>query len=1151
MSSALHDSLNYKHAGRTYSTTPYNLLKKVEINRNGNEFQHMVFTLNKKFLRSSAIGFDQFKKDTMGMAMLKAFSFYIKMCYEILGEENYIVENVGQVSQGVAVFLEWVKSATLDKYIGVRIHFFSAKKDRKADAFKTICKIIKQNALNAKKNSRLFLKNRMEHDCWETITTYNDYARQVADVYTNNHLASSAMSRDNIMSRTHEAHPLYVFNPSKGSHFILKGADPMQNDISNYQQGDTFMFPMMDRVYRMFPTDLHLDKFFRKYLPDYYFTKVIFPKAFFSTPIDDRVTMKLQEHMHVDRFAKLLCTLRQDGPNEWSFEFDRQTEIENALKSHFLILHVLDNDANAHREVSTETVSFVKATALSDADVLHEDSLTADASQIISPLLQTLLTDKHSLSDLDVLRIRSRYKQEWIIDRRAFQESMVEDFVERVWDDQHADVSKPAKMMLLWKDNIRKEEHTLFNFKRVDPDMSVFANRIIRLLQFYDKELFVSSAHKTLLLLHHSKYDAYRNECNLHFNQIYTGEGATSKSFLFEKMEQMSIEGTVETLSYQTTKADAVDGDLIDNIIVFNEAPPGMFMTNKNGDLQQEALFKEKLTSMRVSVKEFWRDENTGERKNRIAKSQSIGVCMGATNDDPSLCSEAMATRFYWGQFHKFEGLSRSIQVCMRGDRELKDCQEAVDEMNRMLCYCKEEQLRMWLVYKFMYMEILKKPTLKAADVVYDQMTLLLKTKYKVNIPPRTKERYEMLCTIFTIINALEIVFNVEGGIHSCKTQWVEVQKDMYDAHDGEKDISVSTETGVEVRKYYVEKRFPDQANDFHPMQILDIEEYLFCTEEIAIFAFTHISEEIVNPNEYKVLQAIWELHKKSNEYMEDIHTTDDGQKVCNTDFNYIRVNSGKRLLTEIINAIPAKAGKMSKHNISSLLTEWSERCIICPIYRDGSVPGNKEFNDAYPQPMDNRERKIQVIFSVKETYIHIDLFKGIRKRHYTNVMKEAIKALEHKYAYPHRKFLLGSSIMEMGIVKHPHVLDTVSMNDDDKVLTLVNPLFRDDNDKKIKSLPSVSRKQKYTKNSISLDLTVYAAMHHLQTLGITDRLKSRAKGIVEYYARFPHASDIIDYPTSIIEQGIVDEASEEDSDDMDMIASLTTIRPSKRRRKY
>ena len=56
-----------------------------------------------------------------------------------------------------------------------------------------------------------------------------------------------------------------------------------------------------------------------------------------------------------------------------------------------------------------------------------------------------------------------------------------------------------------------------------------------------------------------------------------SGEGATSKSFVLDTMKNNSIPNTVEQLTYQTAKADAVDGDRDDQIVVFHEAPPGEF----------------------------------------------------------------------------------------------------------------------------------------------------------------------------------------------------------------------------------------------------------------------------------------------------------------------------------------------------------------------------------------------------------------------------------------------------------------------------------------------------------------------------------------------------------------------------------------------
>ena len=60
-------------------------------------------------------------------------------------------------------------------------------------------------------------------------------------------------------------------------------------------------------------------------------------------------------------------------------------------------------------------------------------------------------------------------------------------------------------------------------------------------------------------------------------------------------MAKFSIPGTIEVLTYQTGKSDAVDGNRNDITTVCHEAPPGMFRTakNPNADSTQEAMFKE------------------------------------------------------------------------------------------------------------------------------------------------------------------------------------------------------------------------------------------------------------------------------------------------------------------------------------------------------------------------------------------------------------------------------------------------------------------------------------------------------------------------------------------------------------------------------
>ena len=54
MTSALNQSLEYRHSGRTWPCTPYNMLKDAEITVPVDvnpSWQHLVFSLNKKYLR--------------------------------------------------------------------------------------------------------------------------------------------------------------------------------------------------------------------------------------------------------------------------------------------------------------------------------------------------------------------------------------------------------------------------------------------------------------------------------------------------------------------------------------------------------------------------------------------------------------------------------------------------------------------------------------------------------------------------------------------------------------------------------------------------------------------------------------------------------------------------------------------------------------------------------------------------------------------------------------------------------------------------------------------------------------------------------------------------------------------------------------------
>ena len=145
------------------------------------------------------------------------------------------------------------------------------------------------------------------------------------------------------------------------------------------------------------------------------------------------------------------------------------------------------------------------------------------------PGTRTLLADKCSLDTLDMLKYKQELLEEFHKEnRRKFQEEMMDEFVTNIVKDVNANVSEPVQAIIQWFNNTYKPVVNKLK-KKSDPNGSVFLNSIAQKLNFYDEDLQVSTGHPTLMLLQHGKYDTYRQQLNLHFNAIFTGEGATSK----------------------------------------------------------------------------------------------------------------------------------------------------------------------------------------------------------------------------------------------------------------------------------------------------------------------------------------------------------------------------------------------------------------------------------------------------------------------------------------------------------------------------------------------------------------------------------------------------------------------------------------------
>ena len=358
---------------------------------------------------------------------------------------------------------------------------------------------------------------------------------------------------------------------------------------------------------------------------------------------------------------------------------------------------------------------------------------------------------------------------------------------------------------------------------------------------------------------------------------------------------------------------------------------------------------KEKLTSNRVRTKEFYRDEETGERKNRVAISSQIGVYVGATNDNPADAEEAEKTRFHWGEFEKLFRKAKSIYDYQRKAIDKESNPAMKKRREHFLYYCHDQQCKVFYIWKFIFCGIIRDVDLDAADILLSMSSKELKRQQRVRIPPRTVERFRILCRILTITNALDMVFNLKGGKH--------------------------------------------QGKDFEMCQLLDVEPLLYCTEEIAVCALNMVSVEIpeLSLSRTKTLRACWKLFCQDPKYKSEKSSLG----VENVDYNYFRLKgSNKQILKRIQNSIPYTEGKPSIHNINSVLQTLSSQDFHS---RDYVESGEVDFTrtdlilDGYPEENGTMKSSVALVFGNNYYDIHFGLFNEIRTNTCKPVMKEVI----------------------------------------------------------------------------------------------------------------------------------------------------------------
>ena len=1010
------------HAQHTFKNGPFARNRYIRVLHSHPNFQHFVFRIPRSVMRKSAVLYGEYRKpdgtatNTRGYSYHKALGFFLELMHRI----STIKGKNEDLNSGkdMVVILEYVPNPNNAKRcLGWRIHVFTT---RCPDVMRTLRKQLEYF-------SSVLAKKRPLDVCQEhyRISTLPEYVTQVCDIYNNNTKMSaildSVYETDGEESGECLLNPMHIFSPENG-YFE-------DEEVHEVDEHDAYVFANPEYTLRIRPNLLQPVIFFDKYLVDYFMLKVADPEVYVR-PIPDTHTIELTFQRHHPR-CFLPAQFEEDVPYVVPKNFD--LDIFKGMRIVYTPEDPVSYDSN-HTATATNKpprVSFgffeFKSLMNGARNTPTSIGMLESTSAQEQPMHHKMLIEQHALSDIDMIYLQSE-ERKGIMDEAARKDLMVEEFISRCWEDPEANISPPLLAVARWFKYDYKGQ--LFSHPCPVNDMSVFANRNIRVMEIYDKLFSVSSTHRSLYLLNHCKYDNWRHVMDMHWNICFTGDGATSKSHQLDMAaKQLSIPGICETLTYQTVKAEAQDADANHFRYFFNEAPGGMIMKNKNQDSTQVDIMKDRLITQTMKYKSLFIDEHTGKRTSVKGTSQCIATYFGATNNCKSNAEEAMQTRFHWIQSEKIFRPGANIHDKMQEAETMSASNQPIRD--NYFIYHQFEDMVMALTWTFIRIKRIAEPDVSVAHRVLQHFNRHLRKVHGIKLAPRDQERIIALCKHLTIINAKEKLFHTPGG------KW----------HD----------TPFDVR------------------QIVDMEPLMICTLEIAIFAIGLCWESIDNRNMRKVLSVLWNQHKASPKY----RTLNDAAQM--KDHNYLCFPKTDRIRNVVHALIPESQGKMSESTIKTVIQELKKEQVET---RDYSMDFQEaSFGDGFPEPIPSSNvcKREAFILDGADTYIHIAMFADMRRHCNRDAYKDCIRNLMHKFT-PHRKIMLGVNMRSRGSICNPQLFDTMSLTSREKMLVITTGVQMSEASTIL--LGATNDEEQYV---LDMDLNSYGYRQRAMTLNMDD----------------------------------------------------------------
>tara|TARA_B100000787_G_scaffold169277_1_gene160019 strand:- start:137 stop:3121 length:2985 start_codon:yes stop_codon:yes gene_type:complete len=510
--------------------------------------------------------------------------------------------------------------------------------------------------------------------------------------------------------------------------------------------------------------------------------------------------------------------------------------------------------------------------------------------------------------------------------------------------------------------------------RAIDRSLSPFGNMLVRRMNWIQEPYGASTSHSIILFLSLARHDAYRRGLNMHQHFILTGSGNTGKSFCLRTMgEKMSIPGTVEWVTDETKKANHIDDNQNDKIVLHHEMPDRIMGIEENqGAETGDYAIKDCLDSGEIRTKVYHLDETTGKRMNRHLKSEFIHVRGGATNETPKKIPDALLQRFsLWMVPEKEIKNRRKIDLFLDskvgGDSGIE---------RRVNGYFRDEQFLVCVVEKMIWVNVLPDVNMDVGRSVWRDLEAWLAPKGIDLTLTRNMARVEYLARTMTILNALELTFHNPSS-------------DVYN-------------------------------QPFHMNQFLKLVPYLFCTEEIAVTAITLMSEQYVMKGESIILKDLaekvckyppvegydgYDLDADDDDHPHWRKVRESGQySQVTADYNFLELNGTKWDVAHVAHRFAGRT-KYSVANINMMLWKLEQRKIR--VKKMTSVWGvyEEEYSDL---PILERSKQP----NDKRLFLNVHYVKEILNKGLADAFENAVRGITTKNTRP-RKIVTGDTFMD------------------------------------------------------------------------------------------------------------------------------------------